>query len=321
MRYLEKWGDSIDNAVSLALADLGLTRDQVEVTVLEQPTRGFFGIGSKLARVRVEEKAPEKEEQPEKPAKPEMAEKPASVQQRPQRPERKERRRPVAEIKTDGEQKIKVKREDGVEIVIEKCGVDSPQRLGKSSRSKKKKNRNSLNKQQNRRENEEYLFDEVKVLSERPKDLVEQSEHPAKSFLENVIKEMGLNLEMKVCANAESVYVDFEGEDSGTVIGKRGSMLDALQYLTSLVINKDSGKYTRVVLDAENYREKRERTLERLANHLANKVENSGRSVRLEPMNPYERKVIHTVLQSRPAVTTRSEGEEPYRRIIIELAK
>ncbi len=317
MRYSEKWGDSIDNAVSLALADLGLTRDQVEVTVLEQPTRGFFGIGSKLARVRVEEKAPEKPEKPEEARKNEKFERAGKA-------EKRERRRPVAEIKTDGEQKIKVKREDGVEIVIEKCGVDAAPKStgpGRPSRSRRRKSRKALNKPQGHRGNEEYLFDEVRVLSERPKDLIEQSEHPAKSFLESVTGEMGLNLNMKICSNAESVYVDFEGEDSGTIIGKRGSMLDALQYLTSLVINKDSGNYIRVVLDAENYREKREKTLERLANRLANKVVNSGRSVRLEPMNPYERKVIHTALQSRPEVSTRSEGEEPYRRIIIELSK
>ena len=110
-----------------------------------------------------------------------------------------------------------------------------------------------------------------------------------------------------------------DGKDSGTIIGKRGQTLDAIQYLTSLVVNKDNEKYQRVVVDAENYREKRERTLEQLANRLADKVIKSRKSVRLEPMNPYERKVIHSTLQSNPKVITRSEGEEPYRRVIIEL--
>ncbi|MBQ4504896.1 MAG: KH domain-containing protein, partial [Firmicutes bacterium] len=99
---------------------------------------------------------------------------------------------------------------------------------------------------------------------------------------------------------------------------KRGQTLDAIQYLCSLVANKNSENYVRVVIDAENYRAKRERTLEQLANRLADKVRKTGRSVRLEPMNPYERKVIHATLQNRNGVTTRSEGEEPYRRVIIE---
>ena len=103
------------------------------------------------------------------------------------------------------------------------------------------------------------------------------------------------------------------------MIGKRGQTLDAIQYLTSLVVNKEKEKYTKVVVDAENYRAKREKTLEALAYRLANKVWKSKRSVKLEPMNPYERKVIHATLQNHPHVTTRSEGEDPYRRVIIEL--
>ena len=129
---------------------------------------------------------------------------------------------------------------------------------------------------------------------------------------------MGLDVNIKVFANGESVYIDIDGKDSGTVIGKRGQTLDAIQYLTSLVVNKGREGYTRVVIDAEGYRKKREQTLEKLAHRLADKVSRQGRSVRLEPMNPYERKVIHTALQDRAGVTTRSEGEEPYRRVVIE---
>ncbi|MBQ3123142.1 MAG: KH domain-containing protein, partial [Firmicutes bacterium] len=120
--------------------------------------------------------------------------------------------------------------------------------------------------------------------------------------------------------NDDCIYIDIDGKDAGTIIGKRGQTLDAVQYLTSLVANKEEGKkYTRVVVDAENYRAKRERTLEQLAYRLADKVTRTRKSIKLEPMNPYERKVIHATLQSNPHVTTRSEGEEPYRRVIIEL--
>ena len=299
MRYSEKWGDSIDIAVDLALADLHLTREQVTVTVLEQPSKGFFGIGSRLAKVRVEEIEPPK---PEKPAKPEVKEN----TEKPERPAK--------------QQEKQVKKEDGLEIVIEKCGVDEEPR--KSSRHRnKKRGRKPEKKVREAAVEDEYLFEEVKVLGERPEDLVEQEEHVAKTFLQDVAKEMGLKVNVKVSSNKDNVYVDIDGEDSGTIIGKRGSTLDALQYLTSLVVNKEQNNYIRVVIDAENYREKREKTLEKLAFRLADKALRSGRSVRLEPMNPYERKVIHTALQQRKGVTTRSEGEEPYRRVIIEPVK
>ena len=290
MRYSEKWGDSIDSAVDLALADLGLSKEQVTVTVLEQPSKGFFGIGSRLAKVRVEEIEPPKPETPAMPEKPVM-----------KQPDKQ------------------VKKEDGLEIVIEKCGVDEEPR--KSSKPKRKRNRRSERKNRETAVEDEYLFEEVKVLGERPEDLVEQEEHVAKTFLQDVAREMGLKVNVKVSSNKDSVYVDVDGEDSGTIIGKRGSTLDALQYLTSLVVNKDQNNYIRVVIDAENYRQKREKTLEKLAFRLADKAARSGRSVKLEPMNPYERKVIHTALQQRKGVTTRSEGEEPYRRVIIEPVK
>ena len=294
MRYSEKWGDSIDIAVDFALADLNLTRDQVTVTVLEQPSKGFFGIGSRLAKVRVEEIEPPK---PEKPAA-------AQVQEKKEKPAKAPEKQ--------------VHKEDGMEIVIEKCGVEEAPR--KSSKPKRKKNRKPERKNREVKE-DDFLFEEVKVLGDRPEDLIEQESHPAKTFLEDVAKEMGLKVNVKVSSNKDSVYVDIDGEDSGTIIGKRGSTLDALQYLTSLVVNKDNNNYIRVVIDAENYREKREKTLEKLAFRLAEKAVRSGRSVRLEPMNPYERKVIHTALQQRKGVTTRSEGEEPYRRVIIEPVK
>ena len=130
-----------------------------------------------------------------------------------------------------------------------------------------------------------------------------------------------MDLTFKCMANEENVYIDIEGDEAGNIIGKRGQTLDAIQYLTSLVVNKDSSKYIRVVLDSENYRAKREKTLQQLADRLAGKVVRTKRSVRLEPMNPYERMVIHAALQSNNKVITRSEGEEPYRRLIIELKK
>ncbi len=132
---------------------------------------------------------------------------------------------------------------------------------------------------------------------------------------------MGLELNIKSSEEEGIIYIDIDGKDSGTVIGKRGQTLDSLQYLTNLAVNKNTDKYVKVVINAENYREKRESTLEQLAIRLAGKVSKTKRAVRLEPMNPYERKVIHTTLQDDVRVNTRSEGDEPYRRVVIEVRK
>ena len=122
---------------------------------------------------------------------------------------------------------------------------------------------------------------------------------------------------VEVTETEESINVNLVGDSTGVLIGRRGETLDALQYLTSLVVNKDLDEYKRVVLDTENYRAKREETLIKLANRIAGKVAKTGKRVVLEPMNPYERRVLHATLQDNAKVETVSEGEEPYRRVII----
>ena len=134
-------------------------------------------------------------------------------------------------------------------------------------------------------------------IFEEMKDLPPCENHEAKDFLQEVILQMGLKLDLTVNADENNVYVKIEGADSGTIIGKRGQTLDAIQYLTSLVVNKDKSDYVKVVIDAENYRARRAETLEKLAHRLAGKVVRTRRPVKLEPMNPYERKVIHSTLQ------------------------
>ena len=290
MRYSEKWGDSIDAAVDLALQELKLTRDQVTVTVLEQPSKGFFGIGSKLAKVHVEEigKKEEKKAEP--------------VKAKETKAEKKEETAPV-QTKTESETE-----KESVPAVSEK---------------KKKKNKKKKNKQNNNNNNKETVKVEINHtnISTKPENLVPAPDHPAKEFLEKTFREMGIEVSVSVEVNEDSVYIDVEGKDTGTVIGKRGQTLDALQYLTSLVVNKGENEYIRVILDAEGYRAKREATLETLAVRLAEKVLKTGKSARLEPMNPYERKVIHTALHNVNGISTRSEGDEPYRRVVIELKK
>lgn len=248
MDFSEKWGKDVETATALALDELKCSKDEVKITVLEEPSRGFLGIGSKLAKVRVEK---------------------------------------IEVSENDKTEEIEVAEEVNETVTEETV------------------------------ENETSEVASKKLI--RPDNMKEIDEHPALSFLKETTEKMGLELSFKAYADDNNVFIDIAGKDAGTIIGKRGQTLDAIQYLTSLAVNKKSEDYVRVVLDAENYRSKREKTLERLAHRLADKVVRTKRSVKLEPMNPYERMVIHAALVNSPKVKTRSEGEEPYRRVVIEL--
>ena len=248
MDFSEKWGKDVETATALALDELKCSKDEVKITVLEEPSRGFLGIGSKLAKVRVEK---------------------------------------IEVSENDKTEKIEVTEEVNETVTKETV------------------------------ENETTEVTSKKLI--RPDNMKEIEEHLALSFLKETTEKMGLELSFKAYADDNNVFIDIAGKDAGTIIGKRGQTLDAIQYLTSLAVNKKSEDYVRVVLDAENYRSKREKTLERLAHRLADKVVRTKRSVKLEPMNPYERMVIHAALVNSPKVKTRSEGEEPYRRVVIEL--
>ena len=139
----------------------------------------------------------------------------------------------------------------------------------------------------------------------------------AEEFLQNVTELMGLDVVLDVQDEEEALRIEMQGDNQGILIGHRGETLDALQYLTSLLVNKGGKDYRRVTLDTEGYRAKREQTLINLANRMAAKVQRSGRRMVLEPMNPYERRILHATLQDNPHVTTHSEGEEPNRRVVI----
>jgi len=290
MDFSEKWGTNVDEAVRLALIDLKLTIDEVEVIILEEPSKGFFGIGSKLAKVRVEKRTSKKE-------KPNETSKGESIKKETLK---KETSKPIIESSTSTNNYKKLERSE----VSERFGGAEISERSESSEKRGRKERDRKSE---------------KVTQDRPSGLQTIEQHTAITFLKDITSKMGLDLEIKMVGNEDVIYIDMVGKDSGTVIGKRGQTLDSIQYLTSLVVNKDREKYLRVVVDVESYRAKREKTLEHLANRLSDKVIRTKKSVRLEPMNPYERKVIHATLQNNPQVTTRSEGEEPYRRVIIEL--
>jgi spoIIIJ-associated protein len=146
--------------------------------------------------------------------------------------------------------------------------------------------------------------------------------YEAKTFLRDVLDSMGVKAEIRIKEDNDTIKISLTGPDMGILIGYRGETLDSLQYLVSLVINKGhETSYKRVVLDTENYRSKREETLKRLAQKVANTVRRTGKIIRLEPMNPYERRIIHSALQDDRYVQTFSEGEEPYRRVVIDIKK
>jgi len=155
---------------------------------------------------------------------------------------------------------------------------------------------------------------EVRLLEKSVEDV-------AGEFLAKVFRAMDITAktEIKVDEIEGSVDINLVGDDMGMLIGKRGQTLDSLQYLVSLVVNKNQEKYLRVKLDTEDYRERRKKTLENLAKNISHKVKRTGKPVSLEPMNPYERRIIHSALQGDRYVTTRSEGEEPYRHVVVVL--
>ncbi len=162
---------------------------------------------------------------------------------------------------------------------------------------------------------------EVDIKADVNKTVKAESDNDPKEFLDKVFNAMGMNVNIKVEQIGNDMDIELSGDEMGVLIGKRGQTLDSLQYLTSLVVNKGSNEYIRVKVDTENYRKRRKDTLENLAKNLAYKVKRTKRPVTLEPMNPYERRVIHSTLQNDKYVSTHSEGDEPFRRVVITLNK
>jgi len=168
---------------------------------------------------------------------------------------------------------------------------------------------------------EEKVVEEVKAVEKVKATLA--VEEVAKQFLKDVFEAMNLTVVINVTYDVanHNMDIDLSGDEMGVLIGKRGQTLDSLQYLVSLVVNKEAENYIRVKVDTENYRQRRKETLENLAKNIAYKVKRTKRSVSLEPMNPYERRIIHSALQNDRYVTTHSEGDEPFRRVVVTLKR
>lgn len=242
MDYIEKTGKTVQDAIAAALAELQITEDEVEITVIDQGKEGvFLGIGAKPAVVRVA-------------------------------------KREVAEV---------------TEVAAVAAAVAEEQKNVEPA------------------------------PAARPRVINDEVVDKAKKFLQEVFSAMKIEAAMEKFVNTRdgSVVIRLHGDDMGILIGKHGQTLDSLQYLTNLVANKEEKDWTRIIIDVEDYRDRRVETLTRLAKRLADRVRREGDPVALEPMNPHERKIVHLALQNDRRIVTHSEGEEPNRYIVIELKK
>ena len=292
IKFIDVTGKTEDEAIQSALAQLGMDRDDVSVEILERAKSGFLGIGSAPARVRVsydDGKAEEAVKPAEKPAAP--------------KPEKKVE--PSAAPKA-------------VPMYAPEVLQKKEPRAAKEERSGRPA-REERRERAPRAERAERPAPQPKPIVDLGEECRDEKSEQIRSFLKGLLEHMDSAAEIKIYESEKGRYkVYLEGEKLGALIGRRGETLDAIQQLTNYSINRVSEKNrVRVQVDAENYREKREQSLERLAEKVAGKVTKYRRNVTLEPMNAYERHVIHTALQDTPGVTTFSIGTEPNRRVVV----
>ena len=271
---------TLDDAITEALIQLGVTSDRLEYNVIEKGSAGFLGIGMKQAVIEAWKKEDKEEEEFLKAV------------------EETIRENPVKEYfaKEDN-----VKEDD----VKEHQAEEAAKKEEASANAKEEKS-------------EPVSVKEKELLAKVEDETIRYVEQ----FVKDTLKAMDMDVEITSSIDKDgALYVDMKGENMGILIGKRGQTLDSLQYLANRVANKHQSGYVRVKLDTENYRARREETLKHLAKNIAHKVKRNRRPVILEPMNPYERRIIHSTLQSDKYVSTHSEGEEPYRKVVVTLKR
>lgn len=313
MEYIRVSAKKVEDAVIEASIQLETTSDNIEYEVLEHGSSGFFGIGSKPAVIRARRKE-EKKEFDEMAEIKQMFETKPSVKMEEPRAPKEEKKETVEKRETAVlEKKIKEENLPKTEQKPEKQPEKMPKKVKKDKPVKEK-----IQKEKQPTAEPKKEEPKKKEIKEADK---ERAEKKAVEFLKQVFDAMQMQVQITAEFKEDALEIGMEGEDMGVLIGKRGQTLDSLQYLVSLVVNKEKEAYIRVKLDTENYRSRRKETLENLAKNIAFKVKRTKKPVFLEPMNPYERRVIHSALQNDPYVTTHSEGEEPYRKVVVTLKK
>lgn len=295
--YIEVSAKTKDEAIMNAAIQLGTSSDNIEYDVVQEATSGLFGIGRKPAIIRARKKKDislDFEEAVRDPLKDISAKK---------SPVKKSAKKFTKEpVKKQLEKTVEKKEGKPVE----KKPENQPQPKAEKAVEGKK--------------------EEPQAKQAAPREKLplnkEAAEKDAKEFLEKMFEAMDSEVIIKTSFDKDdNLNIELSGKDMGVLIGKRGQTLDSIQYLTSLVVNKGNAGYVRVKVDTENYRARRKETLENLAKNIAFKVKKTKKPVFLEPMNPYERRVIHSALQNDPLVSTHSEGEEPYRKVVVTLKK
>ena len=282
---------TLDDAITEALIQLGVTSDRLEYNVIEKGSAGFLGIGMKQAVIEAWKKEDKEEEEFLKAV------------------EETIRENPVKEYfaKEDNVKEDDVKEHQAEEAAKKEEAVRE---------EKTEKEEASANAKEEK--SEPVSVKEKELLAKVEDETIRYVEQ----FVKDTLKAMDMDVEITSSIDKDgALYVDMKGENMGILIGKRGQTLDSLQYLANRVANKHQSGYVRVKLDTENYRARREETLRHLAKNIASKVKRTRKTVSLEPMNPYERRIIHSALQSDPAVSTHSEGEEPYRKVVVTLKR
>ena len=315
MKTYESSAKTIEEAISAGLEKLGVSISDVTIDVLEEGSKGLFGLfGSRQAKVRLTLKEteadplealtaakPARSAAPAKPAAPKAPEAPKPVQPAAPKAEAPKAEAPKAEA---SKAKPAPRKE-----APKPAKADAPKAEAPKAKPAPKAPVQPIEKP---------------VVTMIPADQVVEDSAPGRAlaFLRELTHLMGVEVSIEVGTDAEgNVFANMTGDTLGILIGRRGETLDALQYLTSLKVNRGQEGYTRVTLDTENYRAKREEALTRLANRMANRAIKTGRKVSLEPMNPYERRILHSALQANDQVDTHSEGEEPNRHVVITLRK
>ncbi len=337
MAFVEKTAKTVEEAVAAALKELNITAAEAKVEVLEEGKKGLFGLFSKDAKVRVSVKeavaeAAQEAEEKEKTfsdalreagdiakkdfnkkveeAKADLAAKEAELK------DKVEAKKAELQEKADAK---KVELQEKADAAKADATAKVEELKNKAAKAKVEAVDGTIEKLQSMK------GEKAEKGAREPRHYAVNDEaiDAAREFLKKIFAAMKIEVSMEkfVNKNDGSVTLKLHGDDMGILIGKHGQTLDSLQYLTNLVANKNSSERVRVLIDVEDYRDRRVETLTRLANRLAEKVKRTGERVALEPMNPHERKIIHMALQNDRRVTTLSEGDDPYRHVVIELKK
>ena len=334
--YIEITEKTVDDAITAACQRLSVTSNRLDYIVVQKEKAGFLGIGAKPAIIKARVKDAAEAAQAilddvigkaEKKVQKEILNKTAA---------KKEEKvsKPAAKEETKAPEAEKAaKTEKKEEAKAEKKELKEKEKEGKKNNKKNKKKSSAPRIAEAETEAAPAVSSAAPEKEAAPKkkaaipqltdEKIAEIKKAAHEFLEGVFKTMDMDVEISEDYQKDTgiLTVNMEGEDMGVLIGKRGQTLDSLQYLVSLVVNKDLDGYIHVKADTENYRERRKKTLENLAKNIAFKVKRTRQSVALEPMNPYERRIIHSALQNEKYITTYSEGEEPYRKVVVAIKK